>query len=70
VSVTLAPTAALIRAGHRLRVDVSSSNFPKYDVNPNTGEADGAARRKRVAVNTVYLDASRPSSIRLPVQPA
>lgn len=69
IEVTLLPTANLFRAGHRIRVDVSSSNFPKFDVNPNTGEPEGEARRKRVAVNTVYLDASRPSSIRLPVVP-
>ncbi len=42
--MTLFPTANLFAAGHRIRLDVSSSNFPKYDVNPNTGEPEGAAR--------------------------
>jgi putative CocE/NonD family hydrolase len=67
ISVTLFPTANLFQAGHRIRLDISSSNFPKFDVNPNTGEPDGAARRKRVARNTVYVDSSRPSAIRLPI---
>ena len=41
VTITLFPTANLFQPGHRIRLDVSSSNFPKFDVNPNTGEPDG-----------------------------
>jgi hypothetical protein len=67
VTITLFPTANLFQPGHRIRLDVSSSNFPKFDVNPNTGEPDGMARRKRVARNTVYVDAGRPGLLRLPV---
>jgi hypothetical protein len=63
VIVTLFPTANLFMPGHRIRLDVSSSNFPKFDVNPNTGEPDGMARRKRIAVNTVFADAARPSGV-------
>jgi putative CocE/NonD family hydrolase len=69
VVITLFPTANLFQAGHRIRLDVSSSNFPKFDVNPNTGEPDGMARRKRVARNTVYVDSRRASSVRLPILP-
>jgi putative CocE/NonD family hydrolase len=69
ITVTLFPTANLFMPGHRIRLDVSSSNFPKYDVNPNTGEPEGAARRKRIAVNTVFMDASRPSHVTLPLLP-
>ena len=69
IVVTLFPTANLFQAGHRIRLDVSSSNFPKFDVNPNTGEPDGMARRKRVARNTVYADANRPSAVRVPILP-
>ncbi len=69
VQVTLFPTANLFKAGHRIRLDVSSSNFPKFDVNPNTGEPDGAARRRRVAVNTVFADAARPSRLLVSVLP-
>jgi hypothetical protein len=61
------PIANLFMPGHRIRLDVSSSNFPKYDVNPNTGEADGASRGRRVATNTVFADAERPSRVVLPL---
>jgi putative CocE/NonD family hydrolase len=67
ITITLFPTANLFLPGHRIRLDVSSSNFPKFDVNPNTGEPDGMARRKRVAVNTVFVDADRPSHVVLPL---
>jgi putative CocE/NonD family hydrolase len=55
--ITIAPfaTANRFARGHRLRLDISSSNFPKFDVNPNTGEAEGTSRRSRVAVNTLHL---------------
>ncbi len=69
ISVTLFPTANFFATGHRIRLDISSSNFPKYDVNPNTGEPEGRARRKRVAVNTVFVDAARPSRIGLSLLP-
>jgi putative CocE/NonD family hydrolase len=61
------PIANLFMPGHRIRLDVSSSNFPKYDVNPNTGEADGASRGRRVATNTIFADAGRPSRVVLPL---
>ncbi len=67
VTVTLFPTANLFRAGHRIRLDVSSSNFPKFDVNPNTGEAEGMARRRQVARNTMFTNAARPSRVALPL---
>ena len=63
-------TANLFKAGHRIRLDISSSNFPKYDVNPNTGEPEGTARRTRVAANTVYATQAHPSRIVLPIVPA
>ena len=66
ITVTLFPTANLFLPGHRIRLDISSSNFPKFDVNPNTGEAEGLARRRRIAVNTVFTDATRPSRVHLP----
>ena len=61
--------ANLFLPGHRIRLDVSSSNFPKFDVNPNTGAPDEASRRRRVAGNTVFADAARPSRVVLPVLP-
>lgn len=56
--------------GHRIRLDISSSNFPRFDVNPNTGEPLGAERRRAVAHNTVFHDATRPSHALLPVIPS
>jgi putative CocE/NonD family hydrolase len=69
IRITLFPTANLFLPGHRIRLDVSSSNFPKFDLNPNTGEPEGAALRKRIAVNTVFVDAARPSRVVLPLLP-
>jgi putative CocE/NonD family hydrolase len=67
ISITLYPTSNLFAAGHRIRVDVSSSNFPRFDVNPNTGEPIGRERRRVVAENTVFHDRARPSHVVLPV---
>ena len=68
--ILLYPTSLLVGRGHRLRVDVSSSNFPRFDVNPNTGEPLNDNRRWQTAENTIYLDAQHPSHIVLPVIPA
>jgi len=70
LSIQLYPTSNIFKRGHRIRVDVSSSNFPRFDVNPNTGEPLNDNRRTSVAVNTVYHDALHPSQIVLPVVPA
>lgn len=43
------PTSLVFGPGHRIRLDVSSSNFPRFDGNPNTGEPLGRARRFRIA---------------------
>jgi hypothetical protein len=69
VTINLYPTANLFKQGHRLRVDISSSNFPRFDVNPNTGDPLQQHRRMITAENTVYHDARRPSHILLPVIP-
>ena len=69
-TIKLYPTSNVFRKGHRIRVDVSSSNFPRFDVNPNTGEPLDDNRRTRVATNIVYHDRSRPSHITLPLVPA
>ena len=69
--ITIEPyaTCNLFKAGHRIRLDISSSNFPRYDINYNTGEPEGEARRKRIATNTVYADRLRASHIVLPLVP-
>ncbi|MDE2756715.1 MAG: CocE/NonD family hydrolase, partial [Acidobacteriota bacterium] len=69
IEIDLPPTSNCFKAGHRIRVDVSSSNFPRFDVNPNTGEPTGRHTRSQPARNRVYLDAGRPSHLILPVIP-
>jgi hypothetical protein len=64
-TIELYPTANRFAKGHRIRVDISSSNFPRLDVNPNTGEPLGSSRRTVIAENTAYHDAERPSHIEL-----
>lgn len=61
------PTANVFKKGHRIRVDISSSNFPRWDVNPNTGEPMGQHRRMIPADNTIFHSAEYPSRIVLPV---
>ncbi|MCW4036690.1 MAG: CocE/NonD family hydrolase, partial [Candidatus Bathyarchaeota archaeon] len=61
------PTSNLFKAGHRIRVDVSSSNYPRFDVNPNSGEPIGRGRMLVVAHQKVFHDSKRPSHITLPV---
>lgn len=59
------PTANVFKKGHRIRVDVSSSNFPRFDVNPNTGEPLGRNRRMISADNSVHHDARHASHVEL-----
>ncbi len=67
--IDLWSTSNLFLKGHRIRIEVSSSNFPKYDRNPNTGHAFGQDAEVLVANQKVYHDISRPSYIMLPVIP-
>jgi putative CocE/NonD family hydrolase len=66
-TIRLYPTSNVFKRGHRIRLDISSSNFPRFDVNPNTGEPLNRHRRMVVATNTVYHEAGRPSRLILPV---
>jgi len=65
--VDLWSTAQLFKAGHRLRIHVTSSDFPRYDRNLNTGGPFGTESHSAVARNTVFHDAMRPSHLLLPV---
>jgi putative CocE/NonD family hydrolase len=69
-TIEMYPTSLVFKRGHRIRLDISSSNFPRFDVNPNTGEPLNANRRWRIAENTIYSDPQHPSHIVLPVIPA
>jgi putative CocE/NonD family hydrolase len=62
-TITLYPTGNLFQKGHRIRLDISSSNFPRFDVNPNTGEQIGKSRGLVVADNTIYHDTKYPSCL-------
>jgi putative CocE/NonD family hydrolase len=68
-TIEMYPTSLVFRRGHRIRLDISSSNFPRFDVNPNTGEPLAQQRAHRVALNTVYHDPAHASRIILPVIP-
>jgi uncharacterized protein len=70
ITITLYPTANVFKRGHRIRLDVSSSNYPRFDVNPNTGAPLGTSRRRITADNTVFHDRDRPSHVVLPVIPS
>jgi predicted acyl esterase len=67
VQIKLGPTSNLFKAGQRIRLDIASSNFPRFDVNPNTGEPNGRHTHTIRALNTVHLDESRPSHVVLPI---
>ena len=69
IKVTAFPTSNLFKRGHRIRLDISSSNFPHFDVNPNTGAPEGTGLERRVTRNTVYMDATRASHVVLPIIP-
>jgi uncharacterized protein len=65
--VDLRATAQTFLAGHRLRVHVTSSDFPQYDRNLNTGGPFGEEASGQIATNTIFHDALRPSHLLLPV---
>ena len=60
-------TCNLFKRGHRLRLDIASSNFPRFDVNPNSGEPCGQANHPRVARNTLHLSRDAASCLRLTI---
>lgn len=67
IEIEAFPTANRFLKGHRIRLDVASSNFPHFDVNPNSGEPEGYGYTPRPARNRVYMDATRASRLLLPI---
>jgi len=61
------PTANVFKKGHRIRLDVSSSMFPRFDPNPNSGESLGKDRRVIKADNTVHHSTAYPSHLKLSI---
>jgi len=68
--VDLWSTSNVFMKGHRIRIEVSSSNFPKYDANPNTGHAFGVDSEGLIAHQKIFHDRKHPSRVILPVIPA
>lgn len=67
--IDLWATSCVVRKGHKIRVEISSSNFNRYDRNPNTGNEFGMDAETVKATQTIYHDAKRPSHITLPIIP-
>ena len=67
--IDLVGTSVAFLKGHRIRVHVTSSHFPQFDRNPNTGAAFGTSAAVKVAEQTIYHDAARASHVLLPVIP-
>jgi putative CocE/NonD family hydrolase len=68
-TIDLWATSNLFKAAHRIRVEVSSSNFPRFDRNPNTGHPFAQDAELRPATQTILHDADHPSHIVLPIVP-
>ena len=69
VTIAMFPCANLFKRSHRLRLDLAGSNFPHFDINPNSGEPEGTMEQKRRAAIRVFVDAARPSHLIVPVIP-
>lgn len=69
MAIDLWATSNVFRSGHRIRLEVSSSNFPRFDRNLNTGEPAASSAKWATATNTIVHDAAHPSALLLPVVP-
>jgi len=69
-TIAIWPTSNLFEPGHRIRLEISSSDFPQFDPNPNTGEAFGMSTHQQAARQTILHDTLHPSALILPVIPA
>jgi hypothetical protein len=67
IEIQAGPTSNLFRGGHRIRLEVSSSNFPRFDRNPNTGRPIAGERDLRVAHQQIHVGGKQASYLLLPV---
>lgn len=67
ITINAGVTSNVFRKGHRIRLEISSSNFPRFDRNPNTGRPVADEKQYRRARQVIYHDRSRPSHALLPV---
>jgi putative CocE/NonD family hydrolase len=70
VTIDAGVTSNVFLKGHRIRLEISSSNFPRFDRNPNTGRPVADETQLRQASQTVYHDRTRNSYVLLPIVPA
>ena len=68
--IDLWPTSNVFKKGHRIRLDIASSNFPRFDRNPNTGNKFGEDAETQVANQVILHDKAHPSHVLLPIIPA
>ncbi|MBZ0290473.1 MAG: CocE/NonD family hydrolase, partial [Anaerolineae bacterium] len=68
-TIDLWATANLFKEGHRMRLDIASASFPRWDRNPNTGEPFGISAYMHPARQTILHDAAHPSRVILPIIP-
>lgn len=68
-TIDLGNTATVFKAGHRIRLEISSSNFPHYNRNQNTGHPIGQDSKIKTAMQTILHDAAQPSYLELPIVP-
>jgi putative CocE/NonD family hydrolase len=64
------PTSNLFQPGHRIRLEISSSDFPQFAPNPNTGEVFGVSKKWHAANQSIIHDSTHPSEMTLPVIPS
>jgi len=68
LTIDLAVGSIVFNAGHRIGVQISSSNYPRFEVNPNSGDDFPTEENKRKATNTVYFGGDCPSALYLPIR--
>ena len=68
-TIDLWATSNVFKAGHRIRLEIASSNFPRFDRNPQTGEQSREATRVEPALQQVFHDDRCPSHVVLPIIP-
>ncbi len=68
LTINLALGSVVFNTGHRIGVQISSSNYPRFEVNPNSGDDYPTDDNKRKATNTVYFGSGHPSALYLPVR--
>jgi predicted acyl esterase len=69
VIVEMGATSQVFLPGHRIRLDISSSNYPRFDPNPNTGERSLYCTEPVVAHQVIHFGGRCPSRLILPVVP-